>query len=67
MYRISVTIQITVLNKLVLNVEQIEKYFKSMNSVEIDKGEMKSKRFEMEDPFFAFKIYPKTFTLDSKT
>lgn len=38
-----------------------------MKSVEIDKINMKSKRFEMWDPFFAFKIYPDTFTLEART
>ena len=38
-----------------------------MNSVEIDKSKLKSKRFEMEAPFFAFKIYPETFTLEPRT
>jgi hypothetical protein len=51
----------------VLDSEQIERYFKSMKSVEIDKSKLKSKRFEMEDPFFAFKIYPETFTLEPRT
>ena len=51
----------------VLDAEQIERYFKSMKSVEIDKSKLKSKRFEMEDPFFVFKIYPETFTLESRT
>ena len=51
----------------VLDAEQIERYFKSMKSVEIDKSKLKSKRFEMEDPFFAFKIYPETFTLEPRT
>ena len=51
----------------VLDVEQIDRYFKSMKSVEIDKSKLKSKRFEMEDPFFAFKIYPETFTLEPRT
>ena len=51
----------------VLDAEQIERYFKSMKSVKIDKSKLKSKRFEMEDPFFVFKIYPETFTLESRT
>ena len=51
----------------VLDAEQIERYFKSMKSVEIDKSKLKSKRFEMEDPFFAFKIYPETFSLEPRT
>jgi len=38
-----------------------------MKSVDIDKNKLKSKRFEMEDPFFAFKIYPETFTLEPRT
>ena len=38
-----------------------------MNSVEIDKSKLKSKRFEMEAPFFAFKTYPETFTLETRT
>ena len=51
----------------VLDAEQIERYFKSIKSVEIDKSKLKSKRFEMEDPLFAFKIYPETFTLEPRT
>ena len=51
----------------VLDAEQIERYFKSMKSVEIDKSKLKSKRFEMDDPFFAFKIYPETFTFEPRT
>ena len=50
----------------VLDAEQIERYFKSMKSVEIDKCKLKSKRFEMDDPFFAFKIYPETFTFEPR-
>ncbi len=50
-----------------LDAEQIERYFKSMKSVEIDKIKLKGKRFEMEDPFFAFKIYLETFTLEPRT
>ena len=67
MSRNSVTSQVTVLNLLLLDAKQIERYFKSMNSVEFDKSKMKSKRFEMEDPFIAKKIFPDTFTLESRT
>ena len=67
MSRNSVTSQVTVLNLLLLDAEQIEKYFKSVNSVKFDKSKMKIKRFEMEDTFIAFKIYPDTFTLVSRT
>ena len=67
MSRNSVTSQVTVLNLLLLDAEQIERYFKSMNSVEFDKSKMKIKRFEMEDTFIAFKIYPDTFTLEERT
>ena len=67
MSRNSVTSQVTVLNLLLLDAEQIERYFKSMKSVEIDKSKLKSKRFEMEDPLFAFKIYPETFSLEPRT
>ena len=67
MSRNSVTSQVTVLNLLLFDAEQIEKYFKSMNSVKFDKSKMKIKRFEMEDTFIAFKIYPDTFTLEERT
>ena len=67
MSRNSVTSQVIVLNLLLLDAEQIERYFKSMNSVEFDKSKMKSKSFEMEDSFIAFKIYPDTFTLKERT
>ena len=67
MSRNSVTIQFTLLNLLLLDAEQIERYFKNMNSVEFDKSKMKNKRFEMEDPFIDKKIFPDTFTLESRT
>jgi hypothetical protein len=37
-----------------------------MKSVDINKNKLKSKKFEMEDPFFAFKIYPENFTLETR-